>query len=385
MREKWILFAAVVAGLVLLGLGIRVGQCPLWLAPSAVQEPEGVEFGALLPLSGDAATYGENARKAIDLAVGEINDAGGIRGARIRVVYMDTQAAPNAGVAAFEELTEDPSISAVIGPMSSSVTLAVAPLAEAEHVVLLSPSASSPEITTAGEYVFRTCLSDQYEGLVLARLAADTLGYQTAAALYIDNEYGRGLVDVFSAAYETAGGTMVTREAFPEDATEFAAPLERIAEAAPQVILLVGYAQMGDVLVEARAAGLTQQVLGSVMFDNPEILAAAGEAAEGVLFTSWAPDPATPSPARQTFDAGYQARYGVGPGIFAAESYDATYLLARAIEGHGDTGDAIRVGLHDIADYPGASGSITFDENGDCIKPVFIKTVRDGAFVYTSY
>jgi branched-chain amino acid transport system substrate-binding protein len=385
MKEKWILFAALVAGLVLLGLGIRVGQCPLWPAPSAVQEPEEVEFGALLPLSGDTAAYGETARNAIDLAVEEINASGGIHGLQVRVAYMDTKAMPSAGVAAFEELTEDPSISAVIGPMSSSVTLAVAPLAEAKRVVLVSPSASNPQITSAGDYVFRTCLSDQYEGLVLARLAIDTLGAQTAAALYIDNEYGRGLVDVFGTAFEERGGAIVAREAFPEDAAEFAVPLGRIAEAEPEVILLVGYAQMGDVLIEARSAGLTQQVLSSVMFDNPEILAAAGEAAEGVLFTSWTPDPALPSPERQAFDTAYQARYGVRPGVFAAESYDAMYLLAQAIGGSGESGDGIRAGLQDVAGYPGASGPITFDENGDCIKPVFVKTVQDGEFVYTSY
>jgi len=342
-------------------------------------------------LSRDTSAYGENAQNAIDLAVEEINGAGGINGAKVRVVYMDTKATTDVGVTAFERLIEDRSISAVIGPMSSPVTLAVAPLAEAEHVVLVSPSASNPEIAAAGDYVFRTCLSDQYEGLILARLAVDTLGYQTAAVLYIDNEYDRGLVDVFSAAYEERGGTIVAREAFAAEATEFPETLGRIkalgriAEAAPQVILLVGYAQMGDVLVEARAAGLTQQVLSSVMFDNPEILAAAREAAEGVLFTSWTPDPATPSPERQAFDAAYQARHGVHSGIFAAESYDAMHLLAEVIGQRGDSGDAIRAGLLNTSGYLGASGRITFDENGDCLKPVFIKTVRDGEFIYTSY
>lgn len=383
MKEKWILFAAVVAGLVVLGLGTRVGQCPLGPGPDAVRLE--VEIGALIPLSGDTAAYGENARNAIDLAAEEINGTGGINGAKVRVVYMDTKAMPSAGMAAFEKMMEDRSISAVIGPMSSPATLAVAPLAEAEHVVLVSPSASNPEITTAGDYIFRTCLSDQYEGLVLARLAGDTLGYQTAAVLYIDNEYGSGLVDVFGAAFVGAGGTIVSREAFAEEATDFVEPLERIAEASPQVILLVGYAQMGDILVEARTAGLTQQVLSSVMFDNPEILAAAGEAAEGVLFTSWTPDPITPSPERQAFDAAYRVRHGVGPGIFAAESYDAMRLLAQVIAQRGDSGDAIRAGLLNISGYPGASGLITFDENGDCIKSVFVKTVQDGEFVYTSY
>ena len=383
MKEKWILFAAVVVGLVVLGLGIRVGRCPLGLGP-AVAEPE-IEIGALLPLSGDTAAYGENARNAIDLAVEEINGAGGIDGAKVRVVYMDTKAMTDVGVTAFERLIEDRSISAVIGPMSSPVTLAVAPLAEAKHVILISPSASNPDITTAGDYVFRTCLSDRYEGLVLARLAVDTLGYQTAAVLYIDNEYGRGLVDVFSVAYEERGGAIVVREAFTAETTEFAEPLGRIAEAAPQVILLVGYAQMGDVLVEARAMGLTQQVLSSVMFDNPDILAAAAEAAEGVFFTSWTPNPATPSRERLAFDTAYQARHGIQPGIFGAESYDAMHLLAEVIGQRGESANGIRAGLHNIADYPGASGSITFDENGDCIKAVFVKTVQDGEFVYTSY
>jgi len=125
MKEKWILFAAVVVGLVVLGLRTRVGQCPLGPGPDAVR-PE-VEIGALIPLSGDTAAYGENARNAIDLAAEEINGTGGINGAKVRVVYMDTKAMPSAGVAAFEKMMEDRSISAVIGPMSSPVVLAVAP------------------------------------------------------------------------------------------------------------------------------------------------------------------------------------------------------------------------------------------------------------------
>jgi branched-chain amino acid transport system substrate-binding protein len=382
MSEKWILLAAVVVALVALGLGLQLGQCPLGLGRAPGAE---VEIGALLPLSGDTASYGENAQDAIDLAVEQINGAGGIDGATVRVVYKDTKAEPSAGVAAFNELIEDGKISAVIGPMASPVALAVAPLAEAKQVVLVSPSASSPELTTAGEYIFRTCLSDQYEGLVLARLAAVTLGYHTASVLCIDNAYGRGLADVFEEAFAAAGGTVVSRETFAESSTDFAEPLARIAETAPQVILLVGYAQMGEILVEARSIGLTQQVLSSVMFDNPEILAAAGSAAEGVLFTSWTPDPATPSPERLEFEAAYRIKYGAEPGIFAAESYDAMRLLGTVIAERGDSADAIRMGLLGISGYPGASGEITFDENGDCIKPVFVKTVQDGQFVYTDY
>ena len=108
-------------------------------------------------------------------------------------------------------------------------------------------------------------------------------------------------------------------------------------------------------------------------------------AAEGVVFTTWVPDPDVPSPERLAFDSAYRARYGTDAGIFAAEAYDAARLLAQAISERGNTGEAIRESLLNVADYPGASGRITFDENGDCMKAVFVKAVRDGAFVYTSF
>ncbi len=384
MREKWILLAAVMAILVLSGTGLWQGSCPLRTEKRGAAEPAEIVIGALLPLSGSTGSYGENARSAIDLAVEQANDSGGIDGKRIRIVYEDTEATPSVGVGAFERLVATEPVAAAIGPMSSPVAMAVAPLAEEMKTVILSPSASTPDLTEAGDYVFRDCLSDEYEGVALAGLALDTLGYETGALFYIDNAYGHGLADVFAEAYERRGGMLVARETFAEDATDFSEPLARIAAAQPDVIVLIGYAQMGEILIEARSAGLTQQVLSSVMFDNPAILATAGAAAEGVLFTTWTPDPADPSPELAAFENAYRVKYAAAPGIFGAESYDAANLLIEAIRARGDTADAIRDGLYATQAYRGASGTISFDENGDCIKPIYVKRVEGGEFVYTT-
>jgi branched-chain amino acid transport system substrate-binding protein len=385
MKEKWIVLAAVVLILFAVGSGMWRGTCPLWTSTKEVVPPSEVVLGALLPLSGDTSAYGANAQNAIELAVSQANAAGGIGGQRIRVVYGDTQADPDVGTAAFDELVENTSLSAVIGPMSSPVAMAVAPLCEEQHVVVISPSASNPDLTSAGDYIFRDCLSDREEGVALADLAFDTLGYKAAALFYIDNAYGQGLADVFADRFEASDGTLVARETFEQDATSYDESLANIAAADPDVIVLIGYAQTGQILVDARAAGLNQQVLSSVMFDNPEILATAGDAAEGVLFTTWAPPPDTPNPERSAFSAAYQDAYSAAPGIFAAEAYDAARLLIAAIEANGDTADGIRDALYSVQGYPGASGTISFDSNGDCIKPVHVKKVEGGRFVYTTY
>ncbi len=377
MKDNWLILIGLAVVVAAVGLGIWWrGVHPRGETVSALK------IGALLPLSGSTATYGINAKNGIALAVEEVDAAGGVNGRSIEIVYEDTQADPQIGSVGARKLIAVDDVPVIIGPMASPVTLAVAPIAEENHVVIFSPSSSAPAITTVGDYVFRDCLSDSYEGVVLAALAFDTLGELTAAILYINNDYGKGLAQVFEEEFTRLGGKVVALESFEQDTTDFNDQLGKIKEANPETIVLIGYAEMAEILKEARELGMEQQVLSSVMFDNPGILEKAGDAAEGVLFTTWTPDPATPSVALQSFEVAYRQKYGSQPGIFAAEAYDALNILAKVIQESSYSADAIKAALYGVRDYPGASGSISFDRNGDCTKPIFVKKVENGKFVY---
>jgi branched-chain amino acid transport system substrate-binding protein len=343
---------------------------------------DGIAIGAVLPLTGEGAKYGESARKAIELAFSEVNAAGGIKGKPIQVIYEDSQGVPQKGVSAFQKLITVDHVPAVIGDLFSSVTLAMAPLANQNRVVILSPTSSAPRITEAGDYVFRNCASDVFEGRVMGEAARRRLGISTVAILYINNDYGVGIVDVFRKTFTAEGGTVVATEAFPQGATDFRAQLTKAASARPQAIYLVGYKELGQLLKQATELGIKARFLSTVMFEDPEILKVAGPAADGVIYSARAYDPASNNPTIRPFVSAYKARFGEAPDIFAAFSYDAARIMTLAIQRGGPTGDGIREALYSIVDFPGVCGSTSFDRNGDVTQPAFLKTVREGKFVW---
>jgi branched-chain amino acid transport system substrate-binding protein len=197
----------IIIGAVLL-LAVIAGAC---LQDTQSDE---IKIGAILPLTGEAAEYGEDAKLGIDLAVEEINAAGGINGKMIQVVYEDSQATPSQGVAAIQKLITVDKVPVIIGAMASSVTLAIAPIAEENKVVLLSPASTAPQITEAGDYIFRNEVSDAYGGKAQAELTWDELGIKNVAILCINNDYGVGTADTFKKNFGTSfysGTVFITR------------------------------------------------------------------------------------------------------------------------------------------------------------------------------
>ena len=182
-------------------------------------DQEIITIGATLPLTGDAAVWGKNTQKGIDLALAEINAAGGVLGHELRVVYEDTQALAREGVNAYRKLVATHNVPAIIDDSVSSVTLAIAPLAQKNKVVILATGATAPKISDAGEFIFRIWNSDAYEGEVAARFAYHDLGHRSAAVLYINNDYGKGLEQVFKVEFSKLGGKITASESFAQSAT----------------------------------------------------------------------------------------------------------------------------------------------------------------------
>ncbi len=358
------------------GIAIWLGLFPPWGGESMSDE---FTIGALLPLTGSGAMYGQNAQQGIELA---LDKTAGFCRTRIHVVYEDTQLTPQVGLSGARKLIDVNGVSVIIGAMGSSVTQAVAPVCEDSQVVLLSPVSSAPEITNAGDYIFRVCLSDVYEGAVMASKAYEALNLRTVAILYIVNDYGVGLREVFEREFSALGGTILLAEAFDQDATDFRTQLTKIKAAAPDAVFLVGYKEMIPILIQAVELGMHTQFLSTVMFDDQEILQQAGEAAEGVIFTTWDYEPAGGYAPRDEFLDAFRERFGAEPGLFCAEAYDAMMLVGQAICDGASTADEFRDALYSVVGFEGASGVITIDENGDTVKPLMLKTVRNGRFEF---
>ncbi len=347
---------------------------------SKAKEPAVIKIGAILPLSGDAAQYGEWGKSGIDLAVEEINSKGGINNKKIEVIYEDDAADPKKGVSAANKLITIDGVKVIIGPIPSTVTLAVAPICEKNKVIIMS-SSSSPAITSAGDYIFRNWPSDDFEGTAMADYAIKK-GYKRVAVFNINNEYGLGVVKVFKKKFSELGGKVVISETFAQGSSDMKPQLLKIKDRNPDAIYLVGHAkENGHVVKQARDLKIKAKILGTVGIEGPDFINIAGEAAEGLVYTAPAFDPDSAVPLIKKYQVAYAKKYGKKSEIFAATMYDATKIVALMIEKYGYDPDKIKEGLYSLKNYSGVTGNTTFDSNGDVIKAVMFKTVKNGKFV----
>jgi len=342
-----------------------------------------IRIGAILPLSGDAASWGELGKEGLQLALDEINAKDGIHGKKVAVIYEDTQAQPEKGASAMLKLATVNKVPAVIGDIVSSTTLAASPIAEKNKVVLLSPTASAPKITEAGKYIFRIWPSDLAEGTAIAEFAIKTLKVKNVAILYIQNDYGISLQKVFEKNFSKFGGKVLLSMAYKVDETNFRPYLTKIKAKNPEAIYLVSYYKdAGLILKQAKQLKIDSQFLGTTAIEEPKLFEIAGDSADGVIYPiSSGYDPNNKVTVVTKFIKDFKKRYDKEPGFIQAQTYDALKLIALAIEKSGSTGPAIQKYLETIKDYHGVTGLISFDENGDVKKPTQIKIIKGNRFI----
>lgn len=331
-------------------------------------------IGAVLPLTGSAAVWGINARRGIDLALTELN-AKRTPSQRVTVIYEDSRSDSQSAVSALRKLITADHVPAVVGDIASSSVLAMAPVAESSNVVLLSPGASNPKISDAGRFIFRNWQSDALEGRVDAEFAWADRHWHRMATLYVSNAYGTGLNEEFTRAYKSLGGTVVAEESFDQGATDLRAQITRLRQQHFDALYLPGYPpEMALALKEMAELRLAAPILSVQAFDDPEILARAGAAANGVTFSVPRP-PDNADPVVANFRRNYRARYHVDPGVCSDTGYDAIRLIAAAVDHGAHTGDQIRAYLVGVKGFPGAAGPTTFDSHGDVARPFEFKQI----------
>lgn len=347
-----------------------------------------IVIGLNVELTGSIPVVGQSSVRGAQLAVQEVNSAGGLEvgGKRytINLVIEDNQdVAPSAAAAATKLITQD-NVLALVGPNASRMAIPAAIVANNLRTPMVSPWSTAVETTQNRPYVFRAAFIDDFQGEVVATFAREQLGARTAAVLFdIASDYNKGIAEIFRDRFTAAGGRVVAFESYTTGDRDFSSQLTNIRQANPDVLFLPNYYSEVPLQVQqARRLGYTGHIVGSDSWGNEEIIALGGDLMEGLFFsTHYAPDIATT--AAQNFIRAYQARYGSAPDDVAALTYDSFGLLFQAIQNAGRLDrEAVREALAQISNYEGVTGNMTFTGTGDPIKSAVFIQIKDGKFTY---
>lgn len=363
MKKVLFALAATLAGLVMAGCSKSGGNT--------------IKIGSIGPLSGAVAVYGVECKNGIDLAVAEINAAGGVNGQLLEVIAEDDEGNPEKSVSAYKKLVTKDGVTFVIGSLTSGCTQAITQSAQAQKIIQIAPAATAMTITDAGNYIFRTCFIDPFQGTVGGKFAGDVLGANTAAVLYdIGNDYSVGLKDNFIVEFERLGGRVIAQESYNTGDKDFNAQITKIKNVNADVIYLPDYyGTVALIAKQLRAQGIDKPIVGADGWDG--LTENAGEEVlNGYYSNHYATD--SDSEAVQRFVAAFEEKFGKKPNSFAALGYDSVYLLKDAILNAGTTETAaVRDALEATSgDY--VTGHLTFDEKRNPIKSAVILELARG-------
>lgn len=339
------------------------------------------EFGSL---TGTTATFGISTRNGIDMAIDAINKSGGLLGKQVRVIVEDDQGRPEEAQTVVTKLINKDQVVAVLGEVASSRTMAAAPVAQQNGIPLISPSSTNPKVTEIGDFIFRVCFIDPFQGLVMAKFATNTLKVKNVAILRdIKNDYSVGLADVFIDNFQKMGGKIVGNESYSEGDTDFSAQLTSLKAKNPEAIFLPGYyTEVGLVVRQAKSLGLNVPFLGGDGWDSPKLVEIGGEALNGSYYSNHFAV-TDPKPQIQDFVSQYKTRFGATPDALAGLGYDAANILFDAIKRANSTdGAKVRDALASTKDFQGITGTITLDSQRNAVKPAVVLQVKNGNLEY---
>jgi len=344
-----------------------------------------IEIGYFGDLTGPTFNFGQSAINGVLMAASEVNQAGGINGQKIDVVIEDDKGSPEEAARLTAKLIDKDKVVAIIAGGTSGNSRAAAPKAQASHIPMISPSSTDPAVTQTGNYIFRACFVDSFQGEVMANFAINTLKAKKAAIIFdFNSPYSKGLTDYFKLSFGRLGGTIVSEQTYTQGDADFKGQLSTIRSAEPDVIYIPGY--YGDVALiakQARMIGLTQPLLGADGWDAPELWQLGGDALNGAyISTHYSVD--DPSPSIQQFVDLYKQRYGnLLPDAHAALAYDAARLLFDAIGRTGSTeGDKLREALAQTKNFNGVTGVISMDGDRNAVKPAVVLKLEDLKSIY---
>lgn len=380
---------AVLAGLV--AASLVLAACGGGGTPSSGGEGGGgdsaggtINIGLLMPLTGQISQFGEQTRNGAMLALKQRNNKVG--NYTINAVVEDDKNDETEAVARVQKLVTEDQVIAVIGSVSSRISIPVSEVLEQQGVIQISPTSTADALTPGKKWIFRACFNDSFQGKVMAKFAREELNAQTAAILYdLANPYSEGLYKSFEAAFTDLGGQVVKVESYRTGDQDFRAQLTSIAGANPDVLFLPDYYNpVGLIAQQAREVGVQATLLGADGWDDSQLYDLGGEAILGGYFSNHY-SVEQENPESKAFVEAYRQEYGEDPSALAALGYDAANLLLdaiqRVIDNGGDPTDPeqVRDALEQTQGFKGVTGTISFDENHNPVKDaVVLQTTANG-------
>lgn len=348
------------------------------------RKPDTIKLGEFASMTGKEAVFGQNVNKGTRLAIEESNAAGGVLGRTLELITEDDQSKPGESATVVKKLISRDKVVVILGEITSGRTLEAAPIAQAAKIPLISPGATNVEVTAKGNYIFRVCFIDDFQGTVMAKFARDTLQLKRVAILSsVSSAQSVGLAKYFRERFTSASTVIAAEQKYSEGEKDFRAQLTAIKAAGADGIFVPGYyAEAALICKQARDLGLTLPLLGVDGWESPDLLAIAGAAAEGCyLSTHFSPE--SKAPVVVAFNERYQKRWGISANALSVLGYDATMLAIDAIRRAGSTdGAKIRDALAATQNYPAVTGAITFDANRNPTKNAVVLTVKNGTFTF---
>lgn len=345
-----------------------------------------IRIGVNYELSGDNATYGNSSVEGIELAVEQINAAGGINGKKIKPIKYDNKSEPAEATTLTTRLMTQDKVVAVLGPATSGAFKATIPVAIQNKIPVASGSATADDVTVDSsgvkEYAFRICYSDSYQGTAMANFALNNLSAKKAVIIMdSSSDYGKGLAENFTKTFEDGGGTIVAQEAYVAKDTDFNAILTKIKGEEFDVIFIPGYYnEAGLIIKQARAQGIDVPILGADGFDSPVLLELAGAEALNNVYFSNHYSSLDENPVVVKFIEDFKAKYNKEPDAFNALGYDLARFVADAISrAENLNGESVKKALEETTDFEGVTGSFSIDENHNVIKNIIVVELKDGA------
>ena len=354
---------------------------------SAKASGDSITIGTVTTNSGTAAAYGEAEVKGFELAVSEINAKGGINGKKVKLESMDDKGDATEASNAYNKLAGDNNVLAVAGPTISATTAAVAPLADQSKLVTIAPAATSDSIET-GNYLFRTCFKDSYQGEVAARFAAENLKVKKVAVLYgTGDPYSSGVGEAFAKAAEKLGLEVVDKESSSSaDDTEYSAQLQKIQASGAELLYAPYYYSVAGpyIIPQARSVGFEGYVMGPDGYDGLKLTGDKSQYNKTYYTTHYSADDNTNTKV-QDFIKSYKSKNNAEPNTFAALGYDTIYMIKQAIEKAGEnaTREDVRNAVASMT-FDGVTGKFTMDESGSPTKSVTVLEMKDGKPVYNT-
>jgi branched-chain amino acid transport system substrate-binding protein len=345
---------------------------------------DAIRVGHFASLTGDTATFGQSADRGMQLAIQEINAAGGVLGRPLSLITEDDRSVTEEARSAAQKLLQRDGVVALLGEVASSRSLAAAPEAQRARIPMISPASTNPKVTEVGDYVFRTCFIDPFQGAVMARFAAQELGARRVAILLdYKQDYSVGLADYFRRTFQELGGEIVADERYTSGDIEFRAQLTTVRAAKPDAIFVPGYyTEVGLIAKQARELGIEVPMLGGDGWDSEKTLEIGGPAVEGYFFsTHYSAD--AESPKVQEFVRRYRESYGAVPDAMAALGYDTAHILSDALRRAGSSeGAKLRDAIAATRDFDGVTGRISIDAERNARKDAVVLKIEKGRFRY---